>query len=367
MDTIQPTQQVMDEKNFEYHFNAISVDELFDHYKRVGFIYPQKKLRLAPFLNKVKLTWETALQAGPELFCLVSACDSEACHLATLTIWRTTNNGWFTQHLTSSGNPLNARAILLGTQSHALKENGYLSGQNWFQPSNKYANRIFGTITKTLSESYAEVKDYDYLAVNFNNVPKICSGAHIICCTERDASALNAFAERIRGRQYALAEELHESDIELEELNDRYRSVGLHRMRRSWLAFRAGQSEPVAGAIAYSGSLGMNFSFLENRCDLLCDPSLEDSMRANICTNLLYLAGQYQHSLPLRYLPVTTDHNTGAVLIECGARLIRSYRQSIWLREAFPSWLKHINTIFHRVEQRYLSRRASKAFGLTKE
>ncbi|MEE4265705.1 MAG: hypothetical protein V2I56_23665 [Desulfobacteraceae bacterium] len=353
MQEIQRTRSTIDDKEFEYHFNALTVDELFRHYEHVGFIYPEKQRRLAPFCAKVRGNWEAALRAGPEIFCLFSAGNSNGHQLATLTLWRSTNSGWIAQHLTSTGNPFNVRAILLGCQVHGLGLKANLSAQNWFQPENKYASRIFGSITNSLSESHAAVNNYNYLAVK-KIYPKP-TGSYQISCIAEDPSALFSFASKIRGNLYAVAEELDQPDLELEALNDLYKRVGLHRQRRSWLAFLPGRNEPIAAAIAYSGSLGINFSFLENRCDLMCDATLENDMRAEICTDLLYHVSQFQKALPLGYIPVTTDDRTAMVLIASGASLVRSYSQSIWLRDGFQSWLQHVEAIYRRVERRYVS------------
>lgn len=342
----------------EYKFNTLSIEELFNHYKQVGFIYPEKLRRIAPHFSDVRKNWKAAISGGRELFCLVSATDSQKCHLATLTFWRSTHNGWVVQHLTSTGSPLLVRTILLGTQSHGLGQEQYLTAQNWFQPTNKYANRIFGSITKTLSKSYAAVNNYQYLAVKIN--PNTCSRAYSVCRVDGDATPLLAFAVKIRGEMYAFAEELDKPDIELDELNDLYKSVNLHRKRRCWLAYLPGRSEPIAGIIAYSGPLGLNFSFLENRCDLLCDSTLKDDIRLEICMRLIHKAAIFQETLPLRYLPITTDDHTAKVLISAGANLIRLYNQSIWCRKAFSSWLQHVERIFRRIEKRYVDQNICK-------
>jgi hypothetical protein len=309
---------------------------------------------LAPYITKVKNNWEAALRADSEIFYLVSSGDPQGHHLATLAFWRSTNGGWIAQHLTSTGNPIHVRAILLGTQVRGFTLKANLSAQNWFRPENKYACRIFGSITNTLSENQAAVRGYKYLAVKRDL--KKPSGTYKICCIDEDSAALFSFASKTRGKLYAIAEELDQPDIELEALNDTYHREGLHRKRRSWLAYLRGRDEPIAAAIAYSGSLGLNFSFIENRCDLMCDPTLDSNVRAEVCTALLYHVSRFQKGLPLRYLPVTADDRTAMILFASGASLIRNYSQSIWLRDGFLSWLQHVEAIYHRVERRNVSR-----------
>src|SRR5205814_8955322 len=77
--------------------------------------------------------------------------------------------------------------------------------------------------------------------------------------------ALSVIASVARGSIYVAAEQLL-TDPELTEVDQLYREVGLRRSRRVWLAYREYKDEPIGAVIAYRGPLGLNFSYIENRC-----------------------------------------------------------------------------------------------------
>jgi hypothetical protein len=339
-----------------FRINAFTVEELFRHYEKTGFIYPEKRARLAPYCNLVKKNWEAALKAGEELFYIISAGDSEGRHLATITFWRSTLNGWVAQHLTSTGNPLHVKTLFEGA-SHLAQNQRFETIQNWFRPQNKYAKRVFGTLPKTATESTAMVSDFNYLSFKHDQIAKTSPINYVIRrVNDGDIALLNEFIEIHRGSLYAKTEEINSQDFELEELNDLYQRVGLFRKRRGWMAFRRGRSDPDAVLISYSGSLGINFSYLENRCDLICEPSLEKDIKSEICQALLLKAVQCNNLLPLDYLLVVADFPTSEVLFSSGASLIRQYSQNIWVAKAFFSWLRHVQLIYQRIGKRHSSR-----------
>ncbi len=98
--------------------------------------------------------------------------------------------------------------------------------------------------------------------------------------------ALCLIASVARGSIYVAAEQLA-TDPELTEVDQLYREVGLKRTRQVWLAFREYKDEPVGAAIAYRGPLGLNFSYIENRCDLLLHPTLPESDALDVVASLL--------------------------------------------------------------------------------
>jgi len=88
--------------------------------------------------------------------------------------------------------------------------------------------------------------------------------------------ALCLIASVSRGSIYVAAEQLA-TDPELAEVDQLYREVGLRRTRHIWLAYREYKDEPIGAVIAYRGPLGLNFSYIENRCDLLLHPTLPEA------------------------------------------------------------------------------------------
>ena len=74
--------------------NALSVDELFELYRRTGFLYPAKAARLLPHMELVRENWRRLLRAGDSLLYFLTAGGAKG--YASIAVWRTTGRGWWT-------------------------------------------------------------------------------------------------------------------------------------------------------------------------------------------------------------------------------------------------------------------------------
>ncbi len=92
--------------------NALSVSEIFALYEHTGFLYPDKAARLFPHLTQVRENWRRMLSAGESLLYVLTSGDKKRGR-ASLAVWRTTQNGWMSQHLVSENNPYASRAVML--------------------------------------------------------------------------------------------------------------------------------------------------------------------------------------------------------------------------------------------------------------
>ena len=92
--------------------NALSVTEIFALYERTGFLYPDKAARLFPHVAQVRENWRRMLRVGDSLLYVLTAGDQKR-GLASLAVWRASQNGWMSQHLVSDNNPYASRAVLL--------------------------------------------------------------------------------------------------------------------------------------------------------------------------------------------------------------------------------------------------------------
>ena len=57
----------LDQQEFGCRINQISVDELFQKYEDLNFLYEAKMQRLAPYWQTVKQNWQRAMDTGREL------------------------------------------------------------------------------------------------------------------------------------------------------------------------------------------------------------------------------------------------------------------------------------------------------------
>jgi hypothetical protein len=342
----------------EAQVNALSVDQLFALYERTGFLYHAKAARLIPHLSLVRENWSRLLSAGGSLLYLLSAGDERE-GLASIAVWRTTRDSWVWQHLVCESNPLRSRDVMLGGLARCMRLGLGESQQNWFRPENRFPARIFGSMVQTLGASLSSVRRQMYFAVPRRQLRVApVQSVRVVPYTASLQPALCAVAAHVRGELYVTAEEL-DRDVELQSVDCLYRTVGLRRTRHAWLACRAGSGQVIGAALAYLGPLGLNFSFLENRCDLLVGAELSPREAADVTTALLDAAAAIYAESPLDEIPVVADEVSAPALIVCGGQLLRQYCQGIWLKDAQPALYRHVDGFYTRLLRRDSRNRAA--------
>lgn len=331
--------------------NALSINQLFALYERTGFLYPGKAARLTPHLGQVRENWRRMLRGGESLLYVVSA-GNERCGRASIAVWRTTYYGWMSQHLVSENNPLGSRAVMLAGTAASILRGVDESYQNWFRPENRFPSRVFGSMVQTIGASLASVQKHMYFALSRKLALPSARGIRLVPYDPSHKEALCEIARASRGQVYLNAEELG-LDVELKAVDELYRSVGLRRTRQVWLAYQGLRNEPIGAAIAYRGPLGANFSFLENRCDLLLHPKLPESEVPDVVTTLLKASFAAYEDFELDAVPVIADALASLVLVQLGAEYLRDYCQGIWLKEGNIRFYRHIDGFYSRLLARY--------------
>jgi len=332
-----------------------ALNRLIALYKKTGFLYPEKNERISPYMELILNNWQAALKLDDQLLNIIQFKGKNPLkeQLTTISFWRTTFNSWIAQHLASTGFPVGVCAMMLRAQAEVnIEKYRYKSFQNWFSKSNKYANLIFGTLVKTIGKEYSSVRLYHYVGVEKLN--KKHSQIIKIVSYQKDMQyPLYLFYCQIRGTNDADAEEMNDPDnIELDQLDQLYQKVGLRRKRYIWLAYHKNNELPVGAAIAYRGPFGLNFSLIENRCDLLVDPSLSSDLKEIVCHNLLseaskaYFDSNLKIDFPISFYPVVTDDISSKILTASGSKLLREYNKSIWMQQAFEGWYNHIQRTY---------------------
>src|SRR5437016_4061617 len=178
---------------YSVRVNALSVDELFELYRRADFLYPAKAARLLPYMDLVRENWRRLLQAGDSLlYVLTAGGEEKGC--ASIAVWRTTGRGWISQHLVSENNPLGSRAVMLAGSAGAMLRGLDESHQNWFRPENRFPARVFGSMVRSIGESYASVRRHMYFALPRNRVCDANDSVHIVPYDRSQQEALCSLA-----------------------------------------------------------------------------------------------------------------------------------------------------------------------------
>lgn len=349
-DAIDATVRLDEESLSDFQVNALDVDELFALYERTRFLYPAKAARLTPHLGAVRDNWRRLLRAGGSLLYVLTAGDDDE-GFASVAVWRTARSSWVWQHLVCESHPLRSRAVMLGGLVRCMRQNIGESQQNWFRPENRFPSRVFGTMVQSVGEALSSVHRHMYFAVPRVPTRHRSAAVRVVAYDPSHHDALCALAALARGSVYVAAEEL-DGDVELQSVDCLYRRVGLRRTRHVWLAYRAGSDEALAAAIAYRGPLGLNFSFIENRCDLLLNPSVSDGEAGAATSALLDAAMAAYDGFELEEIPVVADRPAMPALCARGAQWLRDYCQGIWLKDGQPLLYDHVDRFYARLVDR---------------
>jgi hypothetical protein len=340
--------------------NSLSVSEIFALYERTGFLYPDKAARLFPHLAQVRENWRRMLSAGESLLYVLTSGDKKH-GLASLAVWRTTLNGWMSQHLVSENNPYASRAVMLSAAAASIRKGQDRSAQNWFRPENRFPARVFGSMVQTIGESLSSVQRHAYFALPRKLSLPAQKRIRVTPYNSSHQHALLEIAGAARGSIYITAEEL-EHDVEFEAVDELYRRVGLRRTRRVWLAYAANKEEPIGAAIVYRGPLGVNFSYLENRCDLLLHPTLPESEVSETASALLTACSKAYDDFELEEIPVIAEEMATHVLYKLGAEFLRHYCQGIWLKDGHPRFYRHVDGFYTKLLARMEKQELQPAF-----
>jgi hypothetical protein len=303
--------------------NAVGVDELFELYERSGFLYPEKAARLKPHWARIKENWRRMMAGGESLLSVLTAGDDDHGH-ASLAVWRTTFHGWVLQHLVSENNPLASRAVMLACGAASIGRGANESGQNWFRPENRFPARVFGSMVQSVGNESSSVQQYTYFALPRHLSLTKKQSVTVIPYDWSQREALCSLASAERGRVYVAGEDLC-GDVNCEGIDELYRRVGLRRRRYVWLAYPKHNDRPIGAAIVYRGPLGINFSYLENRCDLLISKTVPPAEVTNVVSSLLQACCSAYRDFELDEIPVVADEAAAYGLMRVGAEFLRYY------------------------------------------
>ena len=224
--------------------NSFSFQELMNHYKDVEFVYPEKERRINKHLALIKKNWDLAWKAGRKILWTTLFEDVETKRIGSVTTWRHTNNGWFAQHLTSTGYPAGVCAMLLNTQAEAISKH-YHSGQNWYSPTNKYARKLYGNMVSTVGSKFSEALSFNYFMIKPNNIPEPIFPIKTFSRKNISLPDFFSFVEKTRSKIYLDVEQFEDDDIELNRLSEIYKKFSLDRKRFVHLAYDKKTKQPI--------------------------------------------------------------------------------------------------------------------------
>ena len=339
--------------SFKASFNEYSVNALFQKYEDIGFIYPEKMAIIKPFLQEIKHNWRTLKSSKEELMWILCIDPPENNDFASVSVIKQSNFGLLAQHLVSNGNPFMSLRIMLYAQHRAeyiCDENDVTSSQNWFRPNNRYAYKIFASISKKLGPNVSSIRHYEYLHQPLKKIANYTNASYLTEEIDTRDAELEEFVEAQYGNVFVRAEEIDKEDITLENMDTLYKQYDMRRYRRILKIKNISTKKVIACAIANRSPIGLNFSFIENRCYYIIDQNLPERTHLEVLSLLNSQLKETYIDFDLQCIPIVTDTKTSAYLQMMAANYIRVYVQSIWLREGFSAWYDHIASFLERIE-----------------
>ncbi len=340
--------------------NEISVSRLFEMYESIGFIYPAKKKLLAPHFKQIKYNWSQLVGSPDELLWILTN-NPKTNNFASVSVMKQSNYGVMAQHLVSAGDPFESLKVMLAAQwraEHSFDATNLDSSQNWFRPDNRYAFRIFASMFEKLGSQKASLLRFEYLHFSLDRINALTDNHYSIQEVTGIDNDFIAFARAQYGDIFVQAEELDTEDIELKQLNKSYASRGLKYQRKIFKVINQYSGEIIAALISRRAPIGLNFSFLENRSYFIIDKTMAPDQLGPVIQTMLAAAKDVYKDFALGVIPITTDARALTEFQRQGAKYLRTYMQSIWLRAGFAQWFEHINSFLEGIEQRRQRRTA---------
>jgi hypothetical protein len=298
------------------------------------FIYKDKEKLIQPYIPLLLPTWDILLQ-NPRGVACHTIFSSGTSISAICSSWRSSTNGWCVQNGVAYNIRDYVRAIV--SQSYKLIEDPSVSYiQTWFRPGNTIVCKMCGLdsplcnidgvysdvnscLLWTPKTRYGEIGDLTLLA-----------GGVV------DKTAFKSFIIDNRSSLFYEEEDLAD-DPSFENVNKLFYKAGLTNRRK--IDVISSSSGIQAVILSYFSSPGINFSFLENRTEVIVGRNVA------ITSGLIALIGETVRKRKKERIvpsPIITERRTGNALISNGAILQREYERYIWTKDTYKKLYEYI-------------------------
>ncbi len=303
----------------EYRVNSWQAKALFRRYEYCGLLNKNRFTAYFPLRAHVEATWDSIMQRSQNLMEELSYLIPSRHAWASITVWRTTNRGYYGQAMASTEGHWGMVALLRAF----LQQLNHVEGchaQWWFDAGAKIISRkLFApAVVKKLQENiglgFCDSQVLYYSLVPLSWFRASMGNISILLYNSRCASGFRELIIQNRGEVYLTTEELHIADIQLSKLDGWYQTAGFRRFRVILLAYLYEEGAPVGAAIIHRGPVGINLSCMENCVDLILDSKLHDHIYNQVFLSLMEATTKYYADFPAQAIPVVTDERASAFL-----------------------------------------------------
>ena len=298
------------------------------------FIYKDKETLILPYISVIRQTWDILLRS-PSGIAKHTIQFSGKNISAICSSWRSSTNCWCVQNGVAHNIRDYVRAIV--SQSFKLLEEPSASYiQTWVRPDNTIVCKMCGL--------YSPLYNTDGVYSDVNSCLLWAPRTRLrergdLTLLEWELVDKTAFKSFIIDNRSSLfyEEEDFADDPSFENVNKLFQKAGLtHRRKIDVISSSSGIQAVI---LSFFSSPGINFSFLENRTEIIVGRNV------SITSGLVAMIGEtVRKSNKERIIPgpIITERRMGNALIRNGAILQREYERHIWTRGAYKKLYEYI-------------------------
>jgi hypothetical protein len=262
-------QQAKNDKS--YFCNRVDLDELWNFFFETGFIYPDKYEHIQKNKHQIKATYEKLYNNDSNIARHFIYQDNGRImgHLAMLRYYKKT---WLIHHHAARKSALNKAGLIvldqigrMGNNSHRFDSLHMNYLMCYYRPENKFPSRIFGGAANSINDRKGcSIDTFAYYRhrCNFDRVKHLPQSWQMKPASRIDLLELENFYQHVSDGLILDAADLRPSRLNLGELTEEYRRLGLQRERRLF-ALRQ-ESQLKALIMVNLTNLGLNLSDLTN-------------------------------------------------------------------------------------------------------
>ena len=302
-------QQTKDGKS--YFCNRVNLDELWNFFFETGFIYPNKYKHIQKNKRQIKATYEKLYNNESNIARHFIYQDNGRImgHMAMLRYYKKT---WLIHHHAARKSALNKAGLIvldqvgrMGNNSHRLDSLHMDYLICYYRPENKFPSRVFGGAANSIHDPKGcSIDTFAYYRHQRNSDPvkHLPETWQITPASRVDLLELENFYQHVSGGLMLDATDLRPNRLNIDELSEEYKRLGLQRDRHLFALRQEGQLKALV--MVNLTDLGLNFSDLTNCIKVFVID--KKALPANIlCATLDVLATKFQKAdMPTLLYPV---------------------------------------------------------------
>jgi hypothetical protein len=336
----------------DIRINAMPAEQLLELYERYNFLYPAKKEKLLPHLDEIRNNLNNAFKLSPSIYRTLTHYDTNREEFATVSAWKYSPSSMIIQHLVSN-TPLKTREIFLyhifkiASIAESNQPDGHVKAiLTYYRTKTRMVHQMFTHLYDNRIEQgvYIEPLAYVVQPLTRHTHGEKASGYIVSDLQDRDYASFAGLVSKERSSLYLNALDLTPGNLHLENLNEQYKRVGLHRSRKILVA-RCVQTNQIHAALLINrGSVGLHFSLIENASEVIFDHAVTPDRLKQAADLLLTTATEIYRDCPFGYIPLLVKAPQFSFVEHLGGNRDREYNMMICDRPNFLNWLSYLFT-----------------------